>query len=338
MSNPKLIVSDVTLRDGNHAVAQKLDFRHAKKFLHMIDESGVDWIEIGHGNGLGASSANFGYSAIEDEEMIEICRSEIKRAKVAVHVMPGIATFSKNVKPAIELGVDVFRVGAHCTEADTTQRMIEKIKDSDRGVFGVLMMVHRINPLELQAQAKKMFEAGAVGVVLMDSAGALNDKSVKERVDALAQLQLGRVGFHAHNNLGVAISNSLVAIESGATVIDATALGFGAGAGNAAMEQLFSHLIKARRVDNVNFDKYSLAIEEGEKSLGLKAPKVSTLSILTGSLGIFSGFARQIESAAQLFHVNKSDICEELSHFDTVAGQEDLIFEVAERLANKETR
>jgi len=129
MSNPKLIVSDVTLRDGNHAVAQKLDFRHAKKFLHMIDESGVDWIEIGHGNGLGASSANFGYSAIEDEEMIEICRSEIKRAKVAVHVMPGIATFSKNVKPAIELGVDVFRVGAHCTEADTTQRMIEKIKD-----------------------------------------------------------------------------------------------------------------------------------------------------------------------------------------------------------------
>lgn len=330
---PELILSDVTLRDGNHAVAQKLNYQNSRGFLNLIDQAGINWVEVGHGNGLGASSANFGHSAVADEEMLKLCRAELTNAKLSVHVMPGIATFTQNVIPAIDLGVDVFRVGSHCTEADTTQKMIERIRSAGLATYGILMMVHRLEPLDLQKEAKKMFDAGALGVVLMDSAGTLNGSSVTDRIDALVQLNSGEVGFHAHNNLGLAVSNSLFAIDAGASIIDATALGFGAGAGNAAMEQLAAHLIQTNNAIDFEFTKYALAIEEGEAALGIHAPRISTLSILTGSFGIFSGFARQIESAAELFKVDKFDICKQLANFETVAGQEDLVFEIARNLS-----
>ena len=335
MSVPVLI-SDSTLRDGNHAVAQQLDFSDLARFVRSLDLSGVNWIEIGHGNGLSASSINFGESPNSDREIIEVARANVERGKISVHVMPGIATFQSDVTSALELGVDVVRVASHCTEADTTLSMITRVCNYGGIAAGVLMMAHRVSPSDLAIQAQSMYQAGAQAVFVMDSAGSLSPTQTRERIDALTQLGLGQVGFHAHNNRGLAIANSLEAVRCGAGIIDGTAMGFGAGAGNAPVELLLANLMQEKIETSVSLESYFGAIAVGVESFGLYAPKITPLSILTGTYGIFSGFARQIREASEIFTVSSSEICLKLSQFETVAGQEDLVFEIAEELSTND--
>lgn len=327
-----MLVSDATLRDGNHAASQKLDFGASSEFIATLDMSGAGWIEVGHGNGLGASSLNFGESNFPDEEILSRARASISRALLSVHVMPGIATFNNNIKPAIEIGVDVFRVASHCTEADTTTGMISRIANEGSRAVGVLMMTHRLDPKGLATQAKLMFEAGAEAVILMDSAGALTSDDVRNRIDALVQLGVGKAGFHGHNNLGLALWNTIEAARAGASILDSTVLGFGAGAGNCQTELLHS-IMRDYGFESGLTDSIFDAVRVAQRDLGVIAPSPSTLSVLTGKFGIFSGFSRQIKHASKIFAVSEGQLCKELSQYETVAGQEDLVYELAEKLS-----
>jgi len=329
----RILVSDSTLRDGNHAVAQQINFGDMSEFLKRLDLTGVDWIEVGHGNGLGASSLNFGRSPNTDSEIIRIARENVTSAKLSAHAMPGIATFNDDVLPALDCGLDIVRVGSHCTEADSTTKMIEAVANYGATAVGVLMMVHRISPAELANQAGLMFGSGASSVMLMDSAGSLTDSDTAERVSAIAHLNRGSVGFHAHNNMGLAISNSLTAIREGASIIDGTCKGFGAGAGNASLELVLANLPSVSATSGTSLSDY-LRLAEDASQYGVFSPELTPLSIITGASGIFSGFARQIRAAALSHNVSWLDIAEELSKFETVAGQEDLVFEIAAKLAS----
>lgn len=301
-------------------------------FLRRLDLTGVDWIEVGHGNGLGASSLNFGRSPNSDSEIIRIARENVTSAKLSAHAMPGIATFKDDVRPALDAGLDIVRVASHCTEADSTATMIEAVADYGATAVGVLMMVHRISPEELADQAKLMFESGASSVMLMDSAGSLSDSATAKRVSALVGLNKGEVGFHAHNNMGLATSNSLTAIRNGASIIDGTCKGFGAGAGNAPLELVLANLPSASATSRASLDEY-LQLADEAHAFGIYSPDLTPLSIVTGTNGIFSGFSRQIKAAALSSDVSWLEIAGELSKFETVAGQEDLVFEIAARLA-----
>lgn len=333
-----ITLSDSTLRDGNHAASQGLDFKHLGPLMEALDATGIEWIEVGHGNGLGASSLNFGRSPNSDREIIESAVRSINSAKVSVHAMPGIATFLDDVAPAMDLGVQVVRVASHCTEADTTLNMLEKVSDHGGIAVGVLMMVHRVSPTELAEQAADMYKAGAATVMIMDSAGSLNKDSTAERVASLLELEMGAVGFHAHNNLGLAVSNSLQAIVSGATVIDGTCMGFGAGAGNASMELIIANLHQIGASSAASLQNYLYLVEHVASKFDISSPDLSPLSIVTGTKGIFSGFARQIRQAAFENQVSWLDLCEELGRYETVAGQEDLIFEIAATMARNNVK
>jgi 4-hydroxy 2-oxovalerate aldolase len=330
-----LTLSDSTLRDGNHAVAQKLDFSKVGRFIGLVDQARIGWIEVGHGNGLAASSLNFGKSPNTDEQILRIARDNVKDALLSVHVMPGIATFDRDVGPAIDLGVDIFRVASHCSEADTTLKMMSQIHEAGKTPVGVLMMAHRLQPSEFAKQAKVMYENGASAVFIMDSAGSLDRTQTMERVAALMELGMGEVGFHAHNNRGLAVSNSIAAIEAGASIIDGTAGGFGAGSGNAQMEAIIANTLDERFSSKAILQKYLEAVNVAEEDFELTRPEVSSLGILTGRLGIFSGFSRQIRDASNIYGVPVSEICEQLGKFETVAGQEDLVYEITHELASK---
>lgn len=328
----RVLLSDSTLRDGNHAVAQQINFQDKADFLRRLDRTGVDWIEVGHGNGLGASSLNFGRSPNADSDIIRIARENVSSAKISAHAMPGIATFNDDVRPALDAGLDIVRIASHCTEADSTTTMIEAVADYGATAVGVLMMVHRISPEELAGQAKMMFESGASSVMLMDSAGSLSDSETAERVSALVGLDKGAVGFHAHNNMGLATSNSLTAIRNGASIIDGTCKGFGAGAGNAPLELVLANLPSASATSRSSLEEY-LQLADEAHAFGIFSPDLTPLSIITGTNGIFSGFSRQIKAAALSNDVSWLEIAGELSKFETVAGQEDLVFEIAAKLA-----
>jgi 4-hydroxy 2-oxovalerate aldolase len=226
-----ILISDPTLRDGNHAVSHRLSCDQVARYARLAEEAGIPIVEVGHGNGLGASSLQVGLARESDRDLLEAARSNLNRSLLGVHVIPGFATINKDLRPALELGVDVVRVASHCTEADTTRRHIEFVRNAGRKPLGVLMMSHMAPTAVLVQEALKMESYGAEGVVIMDSAGSYMMSDVAERIHALTEALAVDVGFHGHNNLGLAVANSLAAVQAGATIVDGTIRGFGAGAG-----------------------------------------------------------------------------------------------------------
>ena len=237
-----ITIHDPTLRDGNHAVRHQLTADNFKKYCIAAEAAGVPVVEVGHGNGLGASSMLVGEAIISDDEILKVSRNNLKNTKLSMHVIPGFATIKRDLIKAIDLGVDIFRVASHVTEADICQRHIEYVRNANKTAFGILMMSHMADIKTLVSEAQKMQNYGAEALVIMDSSGYYFPEDVVDRITALKNGLDIPVGFHGHNNLGLAIANSRAAIESGADILDASIRGFGAGAGNTQLEVLVAVL------------------------------------------------------------------------------------------------
>lgn len=333
MSN--IIITDSSLRDGNHSVKHTISLDSIKKYCKAADKAGIPIIEVGHGNGLGASSLLIGNSTHTDKDMLTTARKNLPNSKLGVHTIPGIATIEKDIKPAIDLGVDVFRVATHCTEATLSKSHIDYLSKTNKEVIGVLMMTALATTEELLDNALVMQDFGAQAVIIMDSTGTYLPIEVEERIGALTNALTIPVGFHAHNNLNYAIHNSIVAIQCGATYIDACIRGFGAGAGNASLEVLLPVLDKYGYSVNIDFKK---VINEADNVLNYLVPKVpvsAPVNILTGLNKLFSGFEKPIIKASQLNDIEYSSLIFELGNRKLVAGQEDLILEVAQKLSKQ---
>lgn len=333
MSDHSVIISDPTLRDGNHAVRHELSAEQIAAYCRAADAAGVSIVEVGHGNGLGASSLQLGESKTPDHIALATARENLKHSKLGIHVIPGFATIERDLKPALALGVDVVRVAAHCTEADICERHIDFSRSQGVAVWGCLMMSHMISPSLLLEQARKMESYGAEGVVFMDSAGYYLPDDVKQRVALLVSELSIAVGFHAHNNLGMAIANSVAAADAGATLLDGCARGFGAGAGNAQLEVLIAVLERLGYSTGVDLYKILDAGDLAEKMLVKEMPSIKSVSVVSGMAGVFSGFMKPVTRIAQEFNIDPRDIFFELGRRKIVAGQEDIILEVAKELA-----
>src|SRR2546421_369475 len=136
----QILISDPTLRDGNHAVRHQLGRQSFVDYCKAAEAAGVPIVEVGHGNGLGASSMLVGECSLTDEDILTVARANLKNSKLGIHVIPGFCTIKRDLVRAIELGVDVFRVASHCTEADITDRHIAYVRQSGKEAYGVLMM------------------------------------------------------------------------------------------------------------------------------------------------------------------------------------------------------
>jgi 4-hydroxy 2-oxovalerate aldolase len=326
---PDVLISDPTLRDGNHAVQHQLSAQQIASYSMAADRAGIPVVEVGHGNGLGASSMQVGEAAIDDTTMLRTAREHLLTSKLAVHVIPGFATIKRDLALAIDLGVDIFRIGAHCTEADITQRHISHCRQMGKEVYGVLMMSHMASPSLLRDEALKMQSYGAEAIVIMDSAGAFLPDQVEERIQQLVDHLSIPVGFHAHNNLGLAIANSLAALKAGARILDGTARGFGAGAGNAQLEVLVAVLDRLNIATGIDLYGVLDAADLAERELMPKPPTINSVSVVSGLAGVFSGFSTHVARISREYSVDARDIFFELGRRGVVAGQEDMIIEVA---------
>lgn len=327
-----ILISDPTLRDGSHAIHHRLTVEQLSAYTKMAEEASIPIVEVGHGNGLGASSLQLGESLVSDKQMLEVCKGNLKNTKLGIHVIPGFATINRDLSRAIDIGVDVIRVAAHCTEADITKRHIEYCRTRERVVYGVLMMSHMAPASILLDEATKMMSYGAHGIIIMDSAGAYLPANVKEKMKALVGSLDIPVGFHAHNNLGMAIANSVTAIEAGASIVDGTMKGFGAGAGNAQLEVLVAVLHQMGYETGIDLYKLLDASDVAEDNF-VTIPSIHSSSIVSGLAGVFSGFAKPVERIAKQYNLDPKDIYFELGKRKVVAGQEDIILEVAVSLS-----
>lgn len=327
-------VTDTSLRDGSHAMGHSFTTEQVSNIAGALDRSGVPVIEVTHGDGLAGSSIQYGFSATREMELISAAAEACESAKIAALLLPGIGTVEQ-LKEALERGVGVLRVATQCTEADVSQQHFELAKELGMETVGFLMMAHMRPPEVLIQQARLMESYGADCVYVVDSAGAMLPDDARARVAALKDTLDCQVGFHAHNNLGVAIGNSLAALEAGADQLDGSLRGLGAGAGNAPTELLATVLDK-QGVDS-GLDVFGLmdAAEYEMAPIMDYEPNTGRDAITIGYAGVYSTFLLHAKRAADRYGIDSREILVELGRREAVAGQEDWILDVALELARE---
>ena len=332
----RIKIFDATLRDGSHAIKHQFTEENIEKYCKYIDNAGMEAVIVGHGNGLGASSLQVGLSKLTDRDMLVTARRTLKRTKLGVYMIPGFGTIQDDLEPAIEIGAEIFKIGCQCTEADTTRQHIEYLCRRGKVVYGILMMYHMTSTERLLEEARKMQGYGASGVIIMDSAGASTPEMVKKTVATLRDGLNIEIGFHAHNNLGLAVGNTYIALQEGATIIDGTIRGFGAGAGNCPIEVLVA-LLKKENYELRGLDWYAMldASDKVVRYFDTNDKGLDGVSVVSGTAGVFSAFKVHVLRAAKEFGVDPRDIFMELGERKAMAGQEDMIVDVAADLRNR---
>ena len=328
-------IVDSTLRDGMHAVSHQFTPDDMVEIAQGLDQAGIDTIEIGHGDGLAGASFQYGFAAASDEEYLAAVSGILKNAKLDVLLLPGIGTM-KELEMAAKYNVKVARIATHVTEADIGEQHIKLAKELGMEAIGFLMMSHMGTPEKIAEQAKLYESYGADKVYVTDSAGALAPEGVATRIKAAKEAISIPVGHHAHNNLSLAMANTLAAIEAGADMVDGCCKGLGAGAGNAQTEVLVAVLDKLGYETGVDLYKI-MDVADDIVVPKMKRPQVidkNSLSI--GYAGVYGSFLLHALRASEKFGVDTRDILIELGRRKTVGGQEDMIVDVAYELSKKQ--
>jgi 4-hydroxy 2-oxovalerate aldolase len=291
-------------------------------------------IEVSHGDGLGGSSFNYGFSHTDEKRLLRAAVEEAANARIAVLMLPGIG-IKQDLVDAAEIGARVARIATHCTEADISQQHIELAKGLGMEVVGFLMMAHMISPEQLLPQARLMESYGADAVYVVDSAGAMTIDDARARVAALKAGLGCQVGLHAHNNLSLAVANSMAALEEGADQLDGCTTGLGAGAGNCPTEILVAAFDRSGVDTGIDPLRVMAVAEEVVRPLKPNQGVIDRDGLILGYSGVYGSFLLHAKRAAERFGVDSADILLELGRRKVVGGQEDMIIDVALDLEKK---
>ncbi|MEV4020874.1 4-hydroxy-2-oxovalerate aldolase [Nonomuraea angiospora] len=335
----KIRITDSTLRDGSHAMAHRFTEEQVRGVVHALDGAGVEVIEVTHGDGLGGSSFNYGFSLEDDIKLVAAAVEEAERAKIAVLLLPGLGTV-EDLRKAHGAGASVARIATHCTEADVSLQHFAAARELGMETVGFLMLSHRVGPAELAAQARIMVDGGAQCVYVVDSAGALVLGEAQARVSALVD-EIGHqaeVGFHGHQNLSLGVANSVLATQNGARQIDGALCALGAGAGNSPTEVLVATFDRLGIPTGVNVQGALAAAEDVVKPFLSRLPFADRSAITQGYAGVYSSFLLHAERAAERYGVPAHEILQRVGEAGYVGGQEDMIIDVALQLVEERDR
>jgi 4-hydroxy 2-oxovalerate aldolase len=329
-------ITDSTLRDGSHALAHQFTEEQVRAVVAALDAASVPVIEVSHGDGLGGSSFNYGFSAVDELRLIRAAVDEATRARIAVLLLPGIGT-TAHLRQAHDAGAQVARIATHCTEADVSVQHFAAARALGMETVGFLMLSHRLGPEELARQGRIMVDAGAECVYVVDSAGALVLGDTQARIEALVREFHGQaqVGFHGHQNLSLGVANSVLAQQSGATQIDGALCALGAGAGNAPTEVLAATFDRLGVTTGVVLPAVLAAAEEVLRPIVPRLPWLDRASIVQGHAGVYSSFLLHAERAGERYRVPAHEILQRVGEAGYVGGQEDMIIDIALQLAEE---
>ena len=334
-----LRITDSSLRDGSHPKRHAFSVDEVAAVVSALDAAGVPVIEVSHGDGLGGSSFAYGKSAVDESRLIAKAVETAARAKIAALMLPGVAV-KDDIAAVHDLGVSVIRIATHCTEADVSVQHFEFARKQGLETVGFLMMAHTSSPEALAAQARIMADAGCQCVYVVDSAGAMVLEQAGDRVAALVA-ELGedaQVGFHAHENLSLAVANSVCAIRAGAVQIDGSTRGFGAGAGNAPVEALVAVCEKLGLRTGIDPLGIMDAAEEVVRPIMPGECVVDRLALTMGFAGVYSSFLKHAFSQGERFGVSPVEILTRAGERKLVGGQEDQLIDIARELQRSPQR
>lgn len=331
-------VTDTSLRDGSHHKRHQFTATEVADIVTALDNAGVPVIEVAHGDGLGGSSFNYGFSKTPEQQLITIAADTAKHAKIAVLMLPGVGV-KEDIKIAQDNGAAICRIATHCTEADVSIQHFGYARDLGMETVGFLMMSHTQPPETLAAQARIMADAGCQCVYIVDSAGALVLDQVSDRVAALVT-ELGtdaQVGFHGHENLGLAVANSVYAVRAGATQIDGSTRRFGAGAGNTPVEAFVGVTDKLDLTTGIDFFAIADAAEDIIRPTMPTECLLDRQALMMGYAGVYSSFLKHAERQAQRYNVSAAHMLVRAGQRKLVGGQEDQLIDIALELQREKT-
>ena len=330
-------IHDMCLRDGMHPKQHQITLEQMYSIATGLDDAGVDYIEVTHGDGLGGASINYGFPAFSDEQYLRHVIPALKKTKVSVLLIPGIGTVD-DLQMAYECGIHTVRVATLCTEADVSEQHIKRARTLGLDTVGFLMMAHMIEADALAVQGKQMEDYGANCIYCTDSAGYMLPADVTARIAALRRVLKPEteIGFHGHHNLALGVTNSIAAVEAGANRIDGSAAGLGAGAGNTPVEAFVAVCKRMGIATNVDLYKIMDVAEERVLPIMDQQIRLDRDSLLIGYTGVYSTFLLFAQRAAARYGVSSRDILVEMGRRRTVGGQEDLIEEVAMELQQQQ--
>ena len=318
-------------------MAHQFTEEQVRATVHALDAAGVEVIEVTHGDGLGGSSFNYGFSRVDEIALIAAGVEEATQAKIAVLLVPGIGT-KDDLRNSREAGASVARIATHCTEADVSIQHFGLARDLGMETVGFLMMAHKTSPDELARQARIMVDAGR-GVRLLRGLGRARWCSATRRSGSRPctprSATRREIGFHGHQNLSLGVANSVLAYQHGARQVDGALCALGAGAGNSPTEVLaatFDHLGVRTGVD---VGGVLAAAEEVVRPFLPRWPKMDRPAIVQGWAGVYSSFLLHAERAAERYGVPTHEILQRAGELGYVGGQEDMIIDIAVGLAQE---
>jgi 4-hydroxy-2-oxovalerate/4-hydroxy-2-oxohexanoate aldolase len=336
LKDKKVILHDMSLRDGMHAKRHQISLDQMVGIATGLDDAGMPLIEVTHGDGLGGTSVNYGFPAHSDEEYLKAVIPRMKNAKVSALLIPGIGTVD-HLRMAKDLGVNTIRVATHCSEADVSEQHIGLAAKLGMDTVGFLMMAHMASPEKIVEQARLMESYGANCIYCTDSAGYMLPDEVSEKIGLLrAELNPNtEIGFHGHHNMGMAIANSLAAVEAGAIRIDGSVAGLGAGAGNTPLEVFVAVLDRMGAKHGMDLYKIMDVAEDLVVPMMDQPIRVDRDSLTLGYAGVYSSFLLFAQRASAKYGVTARDLLVELGRRGTVGGQEDMIEDLALTMAKE---
>ncbi len=327
-------VTDTSLRDGSHAKRHRFTEGEVRSIVTALDDAGMPVIEVTHGDGLGGSSYNYGFSATDERVLMKAAVDEATSAKIAALMLPGLGV-KDDIAAAHDLGVAVIRIATHCTEADLSEQHFAMTRELGLETVGFLMMAHTVAPAVLAGQARIMADAGCQCVYVVDSAGAMILDDAGERVAAVVG-ELGddaQVGFHGHENLSLSLANTILAIRAGAVQVDGSTRRFGAGSGNTSCEALAAVTERLGITTGLDVLKMIDAAEDVVRPVMDEECVLDRLSLTMGYAGVYSSFLKHAFRAAERYDVSGAEILMECGRRHLVGGQEDQIIQIASTLA-----
>jgi 4-hydroxy 2-oxovalerate aldolase len=328
-----LRLTDSSLRDGSHHKRHQFVAQEVRDIVGALDAAGIPVIEVNHGDGLGGSSFNYGFSATPEQDLIKIAAETATKARIAFLMLPGLGT-KDDIRAAQDNGGQICRIATHCTEADTSVQHFGLCRELGLETVGFLMMGHTQSPEYLAKQARIMVDAGCQCVYVVDSAGALIMEAVADRVSAMVA-EIGNeatVGFHGHENLGLGVANTVMAARAGATQIDGSVRRFGAGAGNTPLEAFVGVADKFGWNTGVDFLQIVDAAEDVVLPVMPEECHLGRNALMIGYAGVYSSFLRHADNAAARYDVSAAKILLEAGERKLIGGQEDQLIDIALQL------
>jgi len=326
-------VTDTSLRDGSHAKRHQFTETEVRAIVRALDDAGMPVIEVTHGDGLGGSSYNYGFSAVDEKILMKAAVDEARNAKVAALMLPGLGV-KDDISAAHDLGVSIIRIATHCTEADISEQHFTMARELGLETVGFLMMAHTVGPDVLAQQARIMADAGCQCVYVVDSAGAMILNDAADRVAGVVA-ELGddaQVGFHGHENLSLSLANTILAIREGAVQVDGSTRRFGAGSGNTSCEALAAVTERLGIHTGLDVLKMIDAAEDVVRPVMDDECVLDRLSLTMGYAGVYSSFLKHAYLAAERYDVSGAEILMECGRRGLVGGQEDQIIQIASTL------